>query len=152
MGPPSAFSNWPKSGLSPLISMVFVKIYTRWKRTTFAFLAMERRLSPCEISLDQSCSKRAIQWTPPRHQCHYHGTFNIVIPFGVWCWIFLMNLSLDKKTAAISDSLHQLEKLCQQNDNYPFFILQVLQKLLVGLSGGKKACGWIPGPFVSLFL
>lgn len=38
--------------------MVFVKIYTRWKRTAFAFLAMERRLCPYEISLDQSYSKR----------------------------------------------------------------------------------------------
>lgn len=56
--------------------MVFIKIYTRWKGTTFAFSAMERRLWPYEIGLDQICSKRAAQPTAPRYQCHYYDTLN----------------------------------------------------------------------------
>lgn len=142
MGPPSAFSNWPKSGLSPLISMVFIKIYTRWKSITFAFLAAKRRLWPYEISLDQIYSKRADQPTAPRYQCYYDGTlihFNIAIFFSLQCWILLLYFSVDSKQLWFL-TLHQLEKLCQLNTRFLFITLQVLQKLSVVLLG-EKACG-----------
>lgn len=142
MGPPSAFSNWPKSGLSPLISMVFIKIYTRWKSITFAFLAAKRRLWPYEISLDQIYSKRVDQPTAPWYQCYYYGTlihFTTAIFFSVWCWTLLLYLFVDSKQLWFL-TLHQLEKLCQLNTRFLFIILQVLQKLSVVLSG-EKACG-----------
>lgn len=56
--------------------MVFIKIYTRWKGATFAFSAMGRRLWAYEVSLDQICSKRAVQPTALRYQCLYYDTLN----------------------------------------------------------------------------